>query len=557
MAPQRTTSLAATLGAISLRDREELLMDENSPNLDFAKLLRIIRRRGPIVLLCGLVAAVAAFGFAKTQPKQYTATASILYQNQQLQQEAAGLSGAQVSNPQTETDTNLKLATLPRVIATTAAALGMTSSEIQNQVSVSQVGDTNLIAVAATAGSPSRAATIANTYAHEAITYYEQSGAGYYASALRAVNLQFQSLPPAQQRGPQGTDLKSRAASLQVLAQLQGSSLQLAQPATPPTGPSSPKTKVDVVVGAFLGLLLGLAIAFGLERFDRRVREPSDLEEAYGLPLLGVVPESPVLRAQGADGLEKVALPAREAEVFALLRAHIRYFNVDRRLRVIVVVSAAPQDGKSTVARNLAVAAASAGDRVLLLEADLRRPSAARVLGISPSPGLAGVLLEGIPFEEATQRAEVTVGHHAVSVDVLVAGGILPPNPAQVTESHAMAALLDHARSTYDLVVVDTPPLSVLSDAFPLLRIADGVVIVSRLDRNNRDVAERLRATLETSGAPMVGVVANGYRQRGPTPYGYGYDYEPTGAREPLRGAEANGSKRSDVAERELERHAD
>jgi polysaccharide biosynthesis transport protein len=532
-------------------------MDEHSPNLDFARLLRVIRRRAPVVVVCALVAAAAAFGFAKAQRRQYTATASILYQNQQVQQEAAGLSAAPTENPQTEADTNLKLVTLPRVIDATAAALGMTSSQIQSRVNVSEVGDTNLLAVAATADSPSQAATIANTYTRQAIAYYQQSGSAYYASALRAVNLQFQALSPAQQRGPQGTDLKSRAASLQVLAELQGSSLQLAQPATPPTGPSSPRTKVDIVVGGFLGLLLGLAIAFGLERFDRRVRDPSDLEEAYGLPLVGVVPESAALRNQGGVGLEKVALPAREAEVFALLRAHIRYFNVDRMLRVIVVVSAAPQDGKSTVARNLAVAAASAGDRVLLLEADLRRPSAARVLGVSPNPGLAGVLLEGIPLEEAAQPAEVTVGHHTVSVDVLVAGGILPPNPAQVTESHAMEALLDHARSTYDLVVVDTPPLSVLSDAFPLLRIADGVVIVSRLERNNRDVAERLRVTLQTSGAPMVGVVANGYRQRGATPYGYGYDYEAAGAREPLPSPEANGSEPSHAVEREFERHAE
>lgn len=532
-------------------------MDQNSPNLDIAKLSRAVRRRGPIVLLCAVVAAAAAYGFAKTQRKQYTATATVLYQSQELQQQAAGLPVVQVSNPQTETDTTLKLVTLPQVVDATAAALGMRNSEIQNQVNVSQVGDTKLLAVDATADSPDQAARIANTYARQAIAYYEQSGRAYFASALNAVNSQFRSLSPAQQRGPQGADLKSRAASLQVLAQLQGSTLQLAQPATAPTAPSSPKTKVDVVVGGFLGLLLGLALAFGLERFDRRVREPSDLEEVYRLPLVGVVPESPALRNQGAGGLEKPALPAREAEVFALLRAHIRYFNVDRRLRVIVVVSAAPQDGKSTVARNLALASASAGDRVLLLEADLRRPSAATVLGLSPGPGLAAVLLDGVPLDQAAQTVEVTVGHHAVSVDVLVAGGILPPNPAQVTESHAMEALLDHARSTYDLVVVDTPPLSVLSDAFPLLRIADGVVIVSRLDRNNRDVAGRLRATLETSGAPMIGVVANGYRLRGGTRYGYGYNYEAALNPEPLKGSEANGSEPSRAAEHEFQRHAD
>ena len=143
------------------------------------------------------------------------------------------------------------------------------------------------------------------------------------------------------------------------------------------------------------------------------------------------------------------------------------------------------------------------------------------------------------------------------SWSALIRCGILPPNPAQVTESQAMEALLDHARSTYDFVVVDTPPLSVLSDAFPLLRMADGVVIVSRMERNNRDVAERLRATLETSGAPMVGVVANGYRQRGATPYGYGYGYEAARLPEPLRSGEANGSAPHQAVEPQLDRHHD
>lgn len=498
-------------------------MDHDLANLDFGKLSRAVRRRVPIVVLCAVLATVAAFGLASTQRKQYTATASILFQNQQLQQEAAGLPAVQVANPQEQTDTNLKRATLPRVIDATAAALRMKSSQVKDNVSVSQIADTDLLAVAGTASSPRQAAKLANAYAHEAIAYREQADRTYYSNALRAVNLQFQSLSPAQQSGPQGTDLKDRATPLQVLAQLQKNELQLAQPATSPTSPSSPKVKVDTLVGGFLGLLLGLAIAFGIERFDRRLREPSDLEEVYRLPLLGVVPESTALRTQGAGENDGYALPVREAELFALLRAHVRYSNVDRSLRVVVVVSAAPGDGKSTVGRNLALAAASAGDRALLLEADLRHPTAAQAFGLAPTPGIAEALIERIPLEEVVQSTEVTVGNRDVSLDVLVAGGILPPNPAQVTESDAMKTLVERARSIYDLVVIDTPPLSILSDAFPLLLIADGVVLVSRLARNNRDVAERLRATLETSGAPMIGVVANGYRQRGGAPYGYEY----------------------------------
>jgi polysaccharide biosynthesis transport protein len=118
----------------------------------------------------------------------------------------------------------------------------------------------------------------------------------------------------------------------------------------------------------------GLGLAFLLERFDRRIREPRDLEAIYGLPLLGVVPESAALSRSGKGKKNaREALPASEAEAFHLIRAHLRYFNVDRELRTLLIASAAPGDGKTTVARHLAAAAARMGARVLLLEADPRR----------------------------------------------------------------------------------------------------------------------------------------------------------------------------------------
>jgi Mrp family chromosome partitioning ATPase len=116
--------------------------------------------------------------------------------------------------------------------------------------------------------------------------------------------------------------------------------------------------------------------------------------------------------------------------------------------------------------------------------------------------------------------------------DVLVAGAALPPNPGELIESHAMESLLEQAKAKYDLVVVDTPPLTAVSDAFPLLRKVDGVIIVGRVGRNRRDVAQRLHETLTGAGAPLLGVVANGFKQgrRGSYgSYGYAYDYATSG----------------------------
>ena len=136
---------------------------------------------------------------------------------------------------------------------------------------------------------------------------------------------------------------------------------------------------------------------------------------------------------------------------------------------------------------------------------------------------------------------------------MLVAGAVLPPNPGELIESHAMEALLEQAKSTYDLVVIDTPPLAAVSDAFPLLRKVDGVIIVGRVGRNRRDVAERLHETLTGAGAPLLGVVANGVKAGRRGSYGYAYYYAYAGAKRPpaaqvsANGASANGASANGV----------
>jgi capsular exopolysaccharide synthesis family protein len=501
-------------------------------NLDLNATLRLLRQRAPLIALCVVLTGGAAFVLSKAQTKQYTATAHILFRNAQQDQQAAGLQVVNETNPQPQTDTNLKLATLPRVAAETAVALqhGLTQKQVSNAVSVAQESDTDLASVAATWTSPTFAAEMANTYAQKVIADRQRADANYYSNALEAVNLEFRALTAAQQRGVEGADLKDRASSLQILNQLQSGEVQLEQAATSPTGPSSPKTLRNTLLGAFVGLLLGLGLAFLLHRTDRRLREPSDLEDVYRVPLLAVVPESSALRQSQTGNGSMRQLPPAEAEIFGLLRAHIRYFNVDRQMKLMVIVSAAPGDGKTTVARNLAIAAATVGSRVLYVEADLRRPVAARCFGIAGAPGLSEVLLGEDNLDDAVQTVELATRKGTnQGVDVLVAGGVLPPNPPQVMESQAMETLLDATRSAYDLVVIDTPPLVLLPDAFPLIRRADGVVIVSRLGHNRSDVASRLRDTLASVDAPVVGVVANGYKRgRGSASYGYAYTYDYT-----------------------------
>jgi polysaccharide biosynthesis transport protein len=182
---------------------------------------------------------------------------------------------------------------------------------------------------------------------------------------------------------------------------------------------------------------------------------------------------------------------------------------------------------------------------VLLVEADLRRPTLAQQLDVSSGPGLSDVLIGAAMMSDATQSVALDQplgeGSGMRTLDVLVAGASLPPNPGELIESRAMEVLLERARSSYDLIVIDTPPLTAVSDAFPLLGKVDGVVIVGRVGRNRRDVAERLHQTLAGAGAPLLGVIANGLKTtRGS--YGYSYDYSYTTPDQPSRPTPAAGA---------------
>ncbi len=518
-------------------------MDTEQANLTIEHLLSVLRHRAGWILLCFVLVAASAYGFSKHQTKKYTATASLVFNNNQLSQQVAGLQAVSNGGSQVpEQNTNLKLVQLGDMAARTAAQLGqgLTRSQVSSNLSISAQGESNIVNVAATSTSPVLAASIANAYTHIFVKEQQSSNHAYYATALRLVNKQLAALSPKQRLSPSGIALAGRAQSLGVLAELRNGNVEVAQTATVPTSPSSPKTAKNTVLGGVLGLMLGLGIAFLLDRLDRRIREPKDLETVYGLPLLGVVPESSALSRSARSGRDaKASLPSGEAESFQLIRAHLRYFNVDRQLRTLLVASAAPGDGKTTIARHLAGAAARVGSRVLLVEADLRRPTLAPQLEAQSGPGLADVLIGVVPLSEAIQAIDLEESSGAAkgrTLDVLVAGAALPPNPGELIESRAMETLLERAQSSYDLVVIDTPPLTAVSDAFPLLRKVDGVIIVGRVGRNRRDVAERLHETLTGAGAPLLGVIANGFKARRNAPYSYAYDYAQAKADPPKSG---------------------
>jgi capsular exopolysaccharide synthesis family protein len=502
-------------------------MQRDSEALNLGQVLGVLRRRLPLIGLCVVVVVAAAFGFSKQQTKEYTATAAIAFSNDPLSQQVAGLPPVSV-NPLTQQASNVELVRLGDMSFKTAQKLGggLTPEAVATTLSISAQGESNVVGVSATATSPALAARIANTYTHQFAREQQGSNRQYFKSALALVDRQLEELPPEQRFSPAAVALQNRAQTLRLLEGLDYDNVKVAQVASIPTSPSSPKTMKNTIVGALLGLLLGLGLAFVLERLhrDRHIDDLAELEEAFRLPLVGTVPESTALaRATGPAASSRALSPA-EAEAFRLIRARLRFFNADRDLRTIMVTSAARGEGKTTTARRLAEAAAAAGSLVLLIEADFREPTLAKQLDLQAGPGLADVLIGTIPIEEAIQSVALDTqaqnGGASRRLDVLACGSILPPNPSELIESHAMSAVLERARARYGLIVIDTPPLTAVSDAFPLLRKVDGVLVVSWIGHGRRDLTERLRQTLERSGAPTLGVVAN--RVRSGIADGYG-----------------------------------
>ncbi len=469
--------------------------------------LRALRRRLPILLVCVAVVPIAALAWSLQQPDEYEATASLLFRNVELDQLEGSSFSSSSDDPTRAAETNLQLVSTGEVAARTAQRLdepGLTPTAIDDAVEVSLEGESDIAAVSAKSGDPAEAARIANVFAEEFIEQRREADRRAILQGKARVEAELSRLTPARAAGLQGERLREQADELALLASLQTGNAEVVQRAAPNDSPVSPKPLRNAVLGLILGGLLGIGLVLLIDQFDTRIKDESELEEAYGLPILTSIPHSDKVQQPGP--LDPIGLGAPAAEAFRMLHANLRYFNVGRQIESLLVTSSAPEEGKTTVSWGLAVTEARAGKSVLLIEADMRQPSLSGRLDQTPESGLSLVLAGSDTLEKAA--VSIDVGPNAESgLDVLFAGPT-PPNPAELLESPQMRSLLEQAGNQYELIVIDTPP-TIVADAIPLMREASGVVIVARLGRAKHDLAANLRDLLAHLGALPFGTVAN------------------------------------------------
>lgn len=277
---------------------------------------------------------------------------------------------------------------------------------------------------------------------------------------------------------------------------------RVVDPAIVSDSPIKPNKKMVIGATFVLSLLLGIAIAFLLEHLDASVRSAEDAERKLGLPLLAAMPLIELTKGQVAGLHYRDAPKSLFAESVKTIRTGILLSGIDHSKKTLVVTSSVPGEGKSTVAINLALAHAQTR-RVLLIDADMRRPSIAKVLGLDNThPGLSMMALGMEKLENCVYKVEGT------TLEVLTAGSI-PPNPLELLISEKFRELLVKLGETYDTIIIDSPPVQLVSDAVVLASMATGVVFVLKADATPFQLARRAIRALQRGGASIFGIVLN------------------------------------------------
>jgi capsular exopolysaccharide synthesis family protein len=500
-------------------------IDQRTRQADLERVIGVLRRRALLIVLCVVGLAVVAYGISKLQTKQYTASASLLFKDAGYAEDLFGTSSVTTgADPAREAATNQWLVGLKIVGKLTAEKLtDLTPAEVSEMVSVSPAsGEADAVDVTVTSSDPKQAQLVANAFARRFISFRAGTEREKILQAKKLAEKSFEGLSESQKSGPRGQALSRGAEKLGILASLQTGNAELVQPAELPTKATSPKPSRNAILGAVVGLLIGLGLAFLLERLNHRLRNPEEAREAFELPVIGAIPDSKAIVASN-EGSAAPELPFMENEAFRMIRAQLRYFSVDREMRSLLITSHFAEVGKSTVAWNLGRVAATSS-KVVIVESDLRNPTLARQHGLIPTPGLAELLTHQVDLEQAIQSKKLASANGSTdserAVDVIVSGSP-PPNPAELLESQTMKEVLAQLAERYELVVIDTAPVGVVADSYPLMSHVDGVIIVARMEKTTHDSAVQVRERLARLDAPVLGVVANGVkRSRGKGGYG-------------------------------------
>jgi polysaccharide biosynthesis transport protein len=504
-------------------------MTEFGTEPTFRTYLNLMRQRKWWVSSITVLGLAVSLVFSLTAHKQYSATAQLLVQPSV---NASALNGGQ-EQPVTQTDvqTELQLITSAPVQQAVRNRLKSTPA-----VSASEVGQTNVMAITATSQTPSQASLIANLYATAFVQYQQEVASHSLTTAEAQLRTQISSIGQ-QVKSLRGNTTSAEATALlnqeavlkEQLAQMQVSGatdtgdVALVTPAQTPISPSSPKPVQDVLLGLAAGLALGIGVAFLRHSFDDRLASKEATEHAGGVPVLAMTPlVAPWPRQRQQPLVVVVTQPSSPAaESYRSLRTSLQFVRQEKQLKSLVVTSPGAGEGKTATLANLGVVFAQAGERVVLVSCDLRRPRIAEYFGLDEHVGLTSVLLGQRTLEEALLPVP--------DVDrlSLLPSGPVPPNPAELLNSGKFREIFRRLQDQYDLVLIDSPPVLPVTDAAILSQHVDATLMLAAAGQTRRSDLHRAVEKLDQVGATILGIVLNKVTRHTGSYYGgYAYTYK-------------------------------
>ena len=506
----------------------------------------ILRRWMWLILLGTGVAAVAAFVISRNMEPVYesSVTLRIDVSTGAAANQYAGLLAAEQM-----IGTYSQQMTMRPVMEATLAELGLeqqlSSDQLATMITVSPIRETQLIVLSVEGTDPDLVAHIANKVAQVFIAQNRAFEASRYATSkealaaelaqvqqdLEATQLLIDGMEASASQDQQVeldrlnlilstqratySNLLSNYEELRIAEASQASMLIVAEDAVPSYVPVRPRVLNNTVLAALVGAMLASAVAFLTEYLDDSVKTPDDIVSLVGSPTLGTIGQI----GGGANRKKLITLSAPRSplsEAFRALRTNIQFAGVDEPLSAILVTSSGPGEGKSTTAANLALVMAQAGRQVVLVDADLRRPTLHRFFDLPNGQGLTTALLDlRSPIEAHLQETEVSGLR-------LMTSGPIPPNPAELLSSQRQSDLLKELERQSDIVIVDSPPVLTVTDALVLAPQTNGVLLVVEAGRTRKEVLKKTREALARTDARLLGVVLNQMTARRS---GYYYQY--------------------------------
>ncbi|MDO9085198.1 MAG: polysaccharide biosynthesis tyrosine autokinase [Anaerolineaceae bacterium] len=503
-------------------------------SIDIRQYLALFWQWAWLIALVTVLAGLVAFLVSQRMTPVYSA-ATTLYINEAPSSKATDYNS--IITSERISGTYSKMITTRPILEEVGKRTGVDVEYLEKRITVSPIRDTTLIQITVESNDPSLAAQIANELANvfsdRVILIQEERFSLSKESLQTQITAMEEQIDEATSASITEQDPGVRASLETKLTQYRAiysnlilsyeqirlseaqtvSTVLAIDPATIPTKPISPQVLRNTALAAMVGLMLAVGVIFLIEALDDTLKTPEDVKKALGLPVLGIITKHD---AEEGKPITNTTPRSPVSEAFRSLRTNIQYTAVDRPIETILITSSDPKEGKTTIVTNLGVVFAQMGKKVTLIDADLRKPTLHRKIGLQNRTGLTSL------FVRSMETLELITQKSAMPNLNVITSGELPPNPSELLGSKKMQTILETLKKSSDMIIIDSPPALAVTDSLVLVPFVDAVLLVIKPGFTKAKSALLVVEQFKRSNANLIGVVMNEL-DLGRSRYGYKY----------------------------------